>query len=107
MKTTTNKSSSTPSVASTSAPAVVSGFTLGLDLGDRAHHVCVLDAAGQIVREASLPNARPALAQLLADFPKATVALEAGTHSPCKCQSLLLTQRGVICEIWLCRANCE
>jgi len=24
-----------------------------------------------------------------------------------KCQSLLLTQRGVICEIWLCRANCE
>ena len=82
MKTTPNKSSSTPSVVSTSTPAVVSGFTLGLDLGDRAHHVCVLDAAGQIVREASLPNTRPVLAQLLADFPKATVALEAGTHSP-------------------------
>jgi hypothetical protein len=49
MKTTTNKSSSTPSVVSTSTPAVVSGFTLGLDLGDRAHHVCVLDAAGQIL----------------------------------------------------------
>jgi transposase len=82
MKTTTNKSSFTPSVISTSTPAVVRGFTLGLDLGDRAHHVCVLDAAGQIVREASLPNTRPVLAQLLADFPKATVALEAGTHSP-------------------------
>jgi transposase len=67
---------------STSTPAVVSGFTLGLDLGDRQHHVCVLDAAGQIVREASLPNTRPALAQLLADFPRSTVALEAGTHSP-------------------------
>src|ERR1035438_3395572 len=72
----------TPSVVSTSPAAVVSGFTLGLDLGDRAHHVCVLDATGQIVREASLPNTRPALAQLLADFPRATVALEAGTHSP-------------------------
>jgi transposase len=42
----------------------------------------VLDATGQIVREASLPNTRPALSQLLADFPRATVALEAGTHSP-------------------------
>jgi len=60
----------------------MSEFTLGLDLGDRAHYVCVLDTSGQIVREASLPNSRPALAQLLVDFPRATVALEAGTHSP-------------------------
>jgi hypothetical protein len=66
----------------TSSAAVSSGFTLGLDLGDRQHHVFVLAAAGNIVREASLPNTRPALAQLLADFPRATVALEAGTHSP-------------------------
>src|ERR1700690_3491876 len=76
------KNTKTPSVVSNSTPAVVSGFTLGLDLGDRAHHVCVLDASGQIVREASLPNTRPALAQLLAEFPSATVAVEAGTHSP-------------------------
>src|SRR5674476_500763 len=73
----------TPSVVSNNTSAArVSGFTLGLDLGDRSHHVCVLDAAGQIVREASLPNTRPALDQLLVDFPRATVALEAGTHSP-------------------------
>jgi hypothetical protein len=71
----------TPSNVPTT-PATVSGFTLGLDLGDRQHHVCVLDAAGNIVREAALPNTRPALAQLLVEFPKATVALEAGTHSP-------------------------
>ena len=76
----------TASVVSTTTPTpatmVPGGFTLGLDLGDRLHHVCVLDAAGQLVREASLPNTRPALAQLLADFPRATIALEAGTHSP-------------------------
>lgn len=73
-----------PSVVSTLTPAAVvsGGFTLGLDLGDRAHHVCVLDATGQIIREGSLTNTRPALAQLLAEFPRATVALEAGTHSP-------------------------
>ena len=82
MKTNTTKTSPTPSVVSTSSAAVGSGFTLGLDLGDRQHHVCVIDVAGNIVREASLPNTRPALAQLLVDFPQATVALEAGTHSP-------------------------
>ena len=72
----------TPSVVLTSAAAVVSGFTLGLDLGDRSHHVCVLDATGQMIREGALPNTRPALAKLLAEFPRATVAMEAGTHSP-------------------------
>ena len=49
------------SLVPTSTPAVSSGFTLGLDLGDRQHHVCVLDAAGNIIREASLPSTRPAL----------------------------------------------
>jgi transposase len=80
MKTKTN----TRSVVSTSTPVAMlpGGFTLGLDLGDRQPHVCVLDAAGQMVREAALPNTRPALAQLLGAFPHATVALEAGTHSP-------------------------
>ncbi len=73
------KTKNNPSLVSPSTAPVVSGFTLGLDLGDRQHHVCVLDAAGQIVREASLPNTRPALAQMVADFPRATVALEAGT----------------------------
>jgi transposase len=65
----------------TPATMISGGFTLGLDLGDRSHHVCVLDATGQIVREDALPNTRPALAKLLADYPHATVAMEAGTHS--------------------------
>ena len=60
-----------PSVVPTlTTPAVGSGFTLGLDIGDRQHHVCVLDPTGQIIREASLPNTRPALAQLLGEFPR-------------------------------------
>src|ERR1035437_1469503 len=78
------KTKTTPSVVPTLTPATIvpGGFTLGLDLGDRSHHVCVLDATGQIIREGALPNTRPALAKLLADFPRPTVALEAGTHSP-------------------------
>jgi len=77
------KTKTTPSVVPTS-PATVTpgGFTLGLDLGDRSHHVCAMDATGQIVREGSLLNTRPALAKLMAEFPRATIAMEAGTHSP-------------------------
>jgi transposase len=77
------KNNTVPSVVSTTPAAIgACGFTLGLDLGDRSHHVCVLDATGQIICEGALSNTRPALAQLLADFPRATVAMEAGTHSP-------------------------
>jgi hypothetical protein len=65
MKTTINKNRPAPSIVSTCTPAVVRGFTLGLDLGDRQHHVCVLDVAGNLVREAALPNTRPALAGFL------------------------------------------
>ncbi len=84
MKKQTNKLTNTPSVVPTLTPAPVAagGFTLGLDLGDRSHYVCVLDAAGEIVQEGTLLNDRVALALLLTKYPAATVALEAGTHSP-------------------------
>ena len=32
------------------------GFTIGLDLGDRSHYVCVLDVAGEILHEGPLLN---------------------------------------------------
>src|SRR5271170_3256089 len=78
------KTNTSPSVVSTITPATVvpGGFTIGLDLGDGQHHVCVLDATGQIVREGALTNTRPVLARLLVEFSHATVAIEAGTHSP-------------------------
>src|SRR5487761_2732948 len=82
MKTKTPAPSVVSNLTPTPGTVVPGGFTLGLDLGDRSHHVCVLDAAGQMIREGALPNTRPAMAKLLAEFPRATVALEAGTHSP-------------------------
>ena len=73
----------TPSVVSTpAAPVIAGGFTIGLDLGDRNHYVCVLDATGQAIHEGLLPNSRVVLALLLTQYPSAVVALEAGTHSP-------------------------
>lgn len=56
--------------------------TIGLDLGDRRHHYCALDANGTILTEAAIPNTRECLAQLSAQFPSATFIMETGTHSP-------------------------
>jgi len=63
MKTKTNKQTNKHSVRCSHSPrpGACRRFHLGLDLGDRSHYVCVLDAAGQIVREGALSNTRPAL----------------------------------------------
>jgi len=57
-------------------------LTLGLDLGDRRHHYCALDASGVILVEDAMPNTRECLAQLCARFPAALFIMETGTHSP-------------------------
>lgn len=55
--------------------------TIGIDLGDRTHQICVLDAQGKITREGKVNNTRPALEKMFAALPPALVALEACTHS--------------------------
>ena len=60
----------------------VEKLTIGLDLGDRRHTVCVLDAAGEILAEETIANTREVLTAFLARYPGATVVMETGTHSP-------------------------
>lgn len=55
---------------------------IGVDLGDRKHHVCVTDKHGVILKESTITNDRAALTQLCKDHPNAAVALEVGGHSP-------------------------
>ena len=59
-----------------------SKITIGLDLGDRRHSYCVLDEAGKMAREGSLPNTREPLTSMARSYPGATAVMEAGTHSP-------------------------
>jgi transposase len=56
--------------------------TIGIDLGDKSHQVCMLDAAGEVVMEGAVNNTLRALEKLLAPLPPTVVAMEAGTHSP-------------------------
>jgi transposase len=62
--------------------ATVKTLTIGLDLGDRRHHACVLDEAGEILAEEVIVNTREVLTAFCARYPGATFVMETGTHSP-------------------------
>lgn len=65
----------------TKKPAVKK-LTIGLDLGDRHHHACVLDATGEIVAEEVIVNTREVVTAFCGRYPGATIVMETGTHSP-------------------------
>ena len=53
-----------------------SSKTIELDLGDRKHAVCALDAKGTILKEESITNTRGSLAALSRRHPGALVVME-------------------------------
>src|SRR5580693_3216120 len=57
-------------------------LTVGLDLGDRTSHYCILDEAGNVILERSLPTAPKGIEDVFSKIPRSRVALETGTHSP-------------------------
>jgi transposase len=60
-------------------------LTVGIDLGDKNHEICVLNMAGDIVKQEHISNDISSLNEYFDNFrypKKVTVALEAGTHSP-------------------------
>lgn len=56
--------------------------TIGLDVGDRHCHLCILDASGEIVEETRVRTTAPALSGRFAGMASARVVLEVGPHSP-------------------------
>jgi len=57
-------------------------ITVGIDLGDLKHAICVLDAEGVVVEERTMTNHRDSFRRLAKKYPEARVALEVGMHSP-------------------------
>ena len=57
-------------------------LTIGMDLGDKYCHFCVLDENGEILEEGRITTRNEALRKRFDAFEKSRVALEAGTHSP-------------------------
>lgn len=62
-------------------PAMKS-ITIGMDLGDKNHVVCVMDDTGKIITQCTVENSQESLMSFFSKYTGATVAMEAGTHSP-------------------------
>ncbi len=59
-----------------------SQLTIGLDLGDRTGHYRILDEAGKVIVEDSMPTTPKGIHQVFSRIPRSRIALETGTHSP-------------------------
>src|SRR5579862_6996817 len=57
-------------------------LTIGLDLGDRSSHYCILDKTGNVILEHSLATTPKGMRQVFSRIPRSRIALETGTHSP-------------------------
>lgn len=57
-------------------------LTIGLDLGDRKHALCVLDVRGEVIEERTITNHRESLRRLSKKYPGARLVMEVGMHSP-------------------------
>jgi transposase len=58
------------------------GLTIGLDLGDRSSHYCVLDESGRIVAESKTATSPKAMEAVFGGMTRSRIALETGMHSP-------------------------
>lgn len=58
------------------------GITVGIDLGDKKHAICVIDAAGETIDARKISNHRESLRRLSKKFPTARMVMEVGSHSP-------------------------
>jgi len=57
-------------------------LTTGLDLGDRSSWYCLLDEAGEVLREQKLGTTPKAMREVFGSMPRCRIALETGMHSP-------------------------
>jgi len=57
------------------------GITIGMDLGDKNHQICILDKTGKIIAEEGIDNNRKAVTKFFKRYHEAVVAMETGTHS--------------------------
>jgi transposase len=56
-------------------------ITIGIDIGDRWSHYCILDEEGEAVEEGRFRTTATSVGRHFQDVPAARIAIEAGTHS--------------------------
>ena len=69
-------------------------LTIGLDLGDRTSHYCILNEAGEVILESKLPTTPKGIEEVFSRIPRSRIALETGTYSsPIKASHSSLRRR--------------
>jgi transposase len=63
-------------------PAVKKDTTIGMDLGDKTHEVCVLSATGDVIVRKQIVNTKESVVKFFKTYSGAVVVMETGTHSP-------------------------
>jgi transposase len=57
-------------------------LTIGLDLGDRFSHYCILNESGEVIGEHHLATTPKGIDEVFHRIPRSRIALETSTHSP-------------------------
>src|SRR5262249_7447320 len=57
-------------------------LTIGLDLGDRSSHYCILDDTGRILVESKVSTSLNAMKVVFGSMARSRIAVETGMHSP-------------------------
>ena len=60
----------------------IPAITIGIDLGDKFHAICVLDQEGIVLEQRSITNHKESIRRLSHKYPSARMVMETGTHSP-------------------------
>jgi transposase len=55
--------------------------TMGMDLGDKSHEVCILDPGGNVLKRFQVDNTAGQIQKHFSRWPTCRIAIEAGTHS--------------------------
>lgn len=70
------------SAMKTTTTTQLPNWTIGIDLGDKKHAFCVINAAGEILEQRTIVNNRQSLQRLSEKYPRARMVMEVGAHSP-------------------------
>lgn len=72
-------------------------LTVGMDLGDKYSHLCLLDQAGEVVEETRVATTEAGLRRKLAQLGPSLVVMEVGSHS--RWASALAQSLGHVCLV--------
>lgn len=57
------------------------GITIGMDMGDKKHDICIVDCDGKVIKRSKVTNTAAAIRKYFGKSEPCRIAMEAGTHS--------------------------